>query len=81
MHKIANGHKGLYRFLVKTLGEAVHTGIQDWKDGKKGKNAIVEMARVIECINRLGVDIKRQSGRLFPNRKTSLRSQQLLTGV
>jgi acetylornithine deacetylase/succinyl-diaminopimelate desuccinylase-like protein len=32
-NKIAIGHRGVYRFLIQTRGESVHTGSKEWEEG------------------------------------------------
>ncbi len=53
MHKITNGHKGLYRFKITVEGKAVHTGLREWEQKKKGRNVILDMVRVIECVQEI----------------------------
>lgn len=61
------GQRGGYRFRLTTYGEAVHTGVSAWEKGKEGKNAIVEMAKIIEALN--GLEIPYKSSRTFAGRK------------
>lgn len=42
---IATAHRGLYRFRLRTLGEATHTGLSAWEQRTHGHNAILDMAR------------------------------------
>ncbi len=49
--KIAIGHRGLYRFRIRTHGEAVHTGLKAWEQGTRGRNAIVDMAQVVHALS------------------------------
>src|SRR5215471_9390350 len=44
--KIAIGHRGIYRFGLKILGESTHTGLKAWEQKRKGRNAILDMARI-----------------------------------
>lgn len=67
MKKIAIGHRGGYRFKLTTFGEAVHTGMAAWERGEAGRNAIVDMARVIEVLQNLEIPFK--SARAFPGRE------------
>lgn len=64
--KIAIGHRGGYRFLLKTYGEAVNTGRKVWESGKKGKNAILQMGRVMRAL--AGFDLPFKPARAFPGR-------------
>ncbi|QHO63070.1 M20 family metallopeptidase [Candidatus Chazhemtobacterium aquaticus] len=64
--KIAIGHRGGYRFLLKTYGEAVNTGRRAWERGKKGKNAILQMDRVMRVLS--GFDLPFKPARAFPGR-------------
>ena len=65
--KIAVGHRGGYRFKLTTFGEAVHTGVSAWEKGEKGKNAILDMARVINALQ--GIEIPYKPARAFPGRE------------
>lgn len=67
MRKIAVGHRGGYRFKLTTFGEAVHTGMAAWERKEAGRNAIVDMARVIELLQ--GLEIPFKSARAFPGRE------------
>lgn len=66
-HTIAIGHRGGYRFNLKVLGEAVHTGLSLWEKKKLGKNAIVDMARAITALEKIEIPFK--PARLFAGRK------------
>ncbi len=65
--KIAIGHRGGYRFVLTTRGEAVNTGRKVWERGKVGKNAIVDMAKVIRTLGDFELPFKQ--ARAFPGRK------------
>jgi len=65
--KIAVGHRGGYRFKLTTIGEAVHTGVSAWEKGEGGRNAIVDMGRVISALQDLEIPFK--SARAFPGRE------------
>ncbi len=65
--KIAVGHRGGYRFKLTTFGEAVNTGVSSWEKGEQGRNAIVDMARVITALQKLEIPFK--SARAFPGRE------------
>lgn len=61
------GQRGVYRFKLTTMGEAVHTGMSAWEKGEQGKNAVVEMARAIEAVK--GLEIPHKPSRIFVGRK------------
>lgn len=65
--KIAVGHRGGYRFKLTTFGEAVNTGVSSWERGEQGRNAIVDMARVISGLQNLEIPFK--PARAFPGRE------------
>src|SRR5260370_39669067 len=44
--KIAIAHRGLYHFRLQTRGEAIHTGLKAWEQAARGRNAILDMARL-----------------------------------
>lgn len=64
---ICIGHRGGYRFKVTVRGEGVHTGLSEWEKGEKGRNAILDMARVIEALQ--GLEIPYKPARSFAGRK------------
>ena len=65
--KVAVGHRGGYRFKLTAFGEAVNTGLSSWERGEQGRNAIVDMARVITALQKLEIPFK--SARAFPGRE------------
>ncbi len=79
-HKIANGHKGLYRFKITVEGEAVHTGLREWEQRRKGKNAILDMCKVVQCVQEVAKDLERNEHPLFPGRKNVLTFPTLIRG-
>lgn len=64
--KISIGNRGGYRFKLTTFGEAVHTGRRAWERKEAGRNAIVDMARVIKDLE--GMEIPFKPARAFPGR-------------
>lgn len=50
---IAIAHRGLYRFRLRTLGEATHTGLGAWEKRTRGHNAILDMARAALALDNL----------------------------
>lgn len=64
--KIAIGHRGGYRFRITTTGEAVHTGRSAWERKEKGRNAILDMARVAVALQSMELPYK--PARAFPGR-------------
>lgn len=64
--KVAIGHRGGYRFRITTKGEAVHTGISAWERKEKGRNAILDMARVTVALQEMELPYK--PARAFPGR-------------
>lgn len=66
--KICIGHKGIYRFKLEVFGEAIHSGLSQWEKGVKGENAIVEMSRAIEALQK--IRIPPSFSPVFPNRKS-----------
>ncbi len=65
--KIAIGHRGGYRFKITTHGRAVNTGRRAWEKGKEGKNAVVDMARVVRALSDFELPFK--PARAFPGRR------------
>lgn len=64
--KVSIGHRGGYRFRLTTLGEAVHTGVSAWEKKEKGRNAILDMARVAVALQSMELPYK--PARAFPGR-------------
>lgn len=64
--KIAIGHRGGYRFRISTTGEAVHTGRSAWERKERGRNAILDMARVAVALQSMELPYK--PARAFPGR-------------
>ena len=56
--KIAIGHRGGYRFRLTTVGEAVHTGTSVWEKKVKGRNAILDMAKVACALQKIELPYK-----------------------
>jgi len=75
---IAIGHRGLYRFRLIIFGEATHTGIRSWEQGKQGRNAILDMARFIQALSEQSLPVT--SSPSFPNRKSVLTFPTLIHG-
>lgn len=65
--KICIGHRGIYRFKLQVFGKAIHSGLSSWEKGKKGKNAIVEMSRAIQALQKIKIPFN--SSVVFPGRK------------
>ncbi len=53
--KISIGHRGGYRFKLTTHGKATHTGLIDWEKKKSGKNAILEMSKAINALQKIEI--------------------------
>ena len=75
---IAIGHRGLYRFRLTTYGEATHTGIRAWEQGRRGHNAILDMARVSLALAES--TLPASSSLVFPDRKSVLTFPTLIRG-
>ena len=66
LDKIAIGHRGGYRFKIVTRGMSVNTGRRVWEEGKKGKNAILDMNKVIKKLSNF--DLPFRPAKAFPGR-------------
>lgn len=64
--KIAVGHRGGYRFRLVTRGEAVNTGRRAWEEGRRGKNAVLLMTKIIRKLSTF--DLPFRSAKAFPGR-------------
>lgn len=76
--KICIGHRGGYRFKLTTFGESVHTGTSEWEKKEKGKNAITEMAKIIQLLQDLKIPFS--SSAIFPNREPVFSFPTIITG-
>ncbi len=76
--KIATGHRGLYRFRLQTQGEAVHTGLKAWEQGKQGRNAILDMARIALALSEY--QLPYMYSKAFPDRRSILTFPTLIRG-
>ncbi len=61
------GQRGIYRFLIRVKGTAVHTGMSAWEKKEEGRNAVVDMARVITALQDLHIPFK--ASKMFEGRK------------
>lgn len=61
------GQRGIYRFAIKVMGSAVHTGMSAWEKGEQGHNAVVDMAKVITAVQGLAIPFK--VSKMFEGRK------------
>ncbi|MBI4035155.1 MAG: M20 family metallopeptidase [Candidatus Chisholmbacteria bacterium] len=76
--KIGIGHRGGYRFKLKTKGEGIHTGVKAWERKEAGRNAIVDMALVVEKLANLEIPFK--PARAFPGRMPVLTFPTKISG-
>jgi len=76
--KITIGNRGGYRFKIEVFGDAVHTGSREWEQKKKGKNAILEMTKVINSLQ--DFEFPAEQHPVFPGRKNVLTFPTLITG-
>src|SRR5579884_657706 len=76
--KIATGHRGVYRFRLETLGEAVHTGLREWEQGARGRNAAVDMARLTLALS--SCQISYTPSPSFPGRRPVITFPTLISG-
>ena len=76
--KISNGHRGLYRFRLQVRGEATHTGLKAWEQGKKGRNAILDVIRLGQALTEL--PLLDTPSDTFPQRRSVLTFPTLIKG-
>jgi len=76
--KIATAHRGLYRFRLQIKGEATHTGLKGWEQGTRGRNAILDMARLALALSERS--LPNTPSAAFPNRKPVLTFPILISG-
>ncbi len=76
--KIAVAHRGLYRFRLRTRGEATHVGLKAWEEKRQGRNAILVMARIALALSECSLPLVQSAA--FPNRKSVLTFPTLIQG-
>jgi acetylornithine deacetylase/succinyl-diaminopimelate desuccinylase-like protein len=76
--KIAIGHRGIYRFRLQINGEATHTGVKAWEQKRRGRNAILDMARLALALAERA--LPEMPSAAFPNRKSVLTFPTLIRG-
>lgn len=69
-HYVRVGQRGIYRFLIRVKGSAVHTGMSAWEKKDEGRNAIVDMAKVISSLQELNIPFK--TSKMFEGRRPVL---------
>lgn len=76
--KIATGHRGVYRFRLRTSGEGVHTGLKEWEEGTRGHNAAIDMARLSLSLSECSLPYTPSPS--FPGRRPVLTFPTLIHG-
>ncbi len=77
-HMIALGHRGIYRFRLQIKGEAAHTGVKAWEQRRRGRNAILDMARLALALAESS--LPDTPSEAFPNRRSVLTFPTLIRG-
>jgi succinyl-diaminopimelate desuccinylase len=75
---LAIGHRGLYRFRLRIKGEATHTGLRAWEQGRQGRNAILDMVRLAQALSEH--PLPQTDSAAFPGRKSVLTFPTLIRG-
>ncbi len=75
---LAIGHRGLYRFRIQITGQATHTGLRAWEEGRAGRNAILDMARLAQALSERPLPVT--SSKAFPGRRSVLTFPTLVQG-
>ena len=76
--KVAIGHRGVYRFRIRTQGESVHTGLKEWELKTRGHNAAIDMARIVQALSLC--TFPHILSDAFPERKNVLTFPTLIQG-
>jgi succinyl-diaminopimelate desuccinylase len=76
--KVSIAHRGLYRFRLSIKGEATHTGLRAWEQGRQGRNAILDMVRIAQALSEH--PLPQMHSEAFPNRKSVLTFPTLIHG-
>jgi acetylornithine deacetylase/succinyl-diaminopimelate desuccinylase-like protein len=75
---LAIGHRGLYRFRIQITGKAAHTGLRAWEEGRDGRNAILDMARLAQTLS--AHPLPATPSLAFPRRRSVLTFPTLIQG-
>lgn len=75
---VSTGHRGLYRFRLHIQGEATHTGRKAWEKKSRGRNAILDMARVALALSALS--LPETASEAYPDRMSVLTFPTLIRG-
>lgn len=76
--KVAIGHRGVYRFKIRTRGESVHTGLKEWEFKTRGHNAAIDMTRIVQALS--SCTFPHTLSDAFPERKNVLTFPTLIQG-
>jgi len=76
--KVAIGHRGVYRFKIRTQGESVHTGLKEWEFKTRGHNAAIDMVRIVQALS--SCTFPHTLSDAFPERKNVLTFPTLIQG-
>ncbi len=76
--RVTIGHRGGYRFRIKVFGEAVHTGLLEWERRWRGRNAVLDMFKVINALK--GLEVPFVPSKTFPGRKPVFTFPTLIEG-
>ncbi len=76
--KISIAHRGLYRFRLRIQGEATHTGLRAWEQGRQGRNAILDMVRIAQALSEH--PLPQTHSTAFPRRKSVFTFPTLIRG-
>jgi succinyl-diaminopimelate desuccinylase len=77
-HKITIGNRGGYRFKLEVFGDAIHTGSREWEQKKLGNNAILEMTKAINALQKFKFPSKKHLA--FPGRKSVFTFPTIIKG-
>lgn len=72
------GHRGLIRYRLRCIGEAVHTGSVEWQDGTAGANAITGMAQLLVALE--AIKIPCSSAKYFERFRTVFSPGTMIKG-
>jgi acetylornithine deacetylase/succinyl-diaminopimelate desuccinylase family protein len=76
--RVTTGNKGGYRFKIEVFGDAAHTGSREWEQKQRGRNAILEMAKVIDTLQDFRFPTKQHPA--YPGRINVLTFPTLIKG-
>ncbi len=76
--QITLGHRGVLRYRLTCIGEAIHTGAHEWQEGTAGASAVTGMARLLVALDAIQIDFS--SRKYFERFRTVITAGTVISG-